>query len=71
MISRDSLPVMSAALVKLADDLASCAETQKVDHLEASVWTNVESLARQLANGLRSHGETGWCTKSLHAQWDI
>lgn len=51
---------MSAPLVKLAEDLASCAETQKVDHLEASVWTIVETLARQLANGLRSHGREGW-----------
>lgn len=52
---------MSTVLVKLSEDLASCALTQKAAHLEASVWANVEDIARQLANGLRSHGQTGLC----------
>lgn len=52
---------MSTFLVKLSEDLASCSLTQKAAHLEASVWTNVEDIARQLANGLRSHGQTGLC----------
>ena len=50
---------MSAALVKLADDLAGCAETEKTGHPDASIWTKVETIARQLANGLRTRGETG------------
>jgi hypothetical protein len=57
--SSTALAEMSAALVKLADDLARCAETQKSGYLEASIWTKAESIARQLANGLRSHGQTG------------
>lgn len=62
---------MSAALVKLADDLARCAETEKTGYLEASIWTKVEITARQLANGLRSHGQTGSWTCQKLSPWHL
>jgi len=63
---------MSAVLVKLADDLASCVETKKTDHPDASIWTKVDTIARQLANGLRTRGETGsWIYEAVSMSFKI